>query len=159
VGLLKMKSILAFLMLAGVTLGAGSATLALENIPAGTILTLASSGFIHSIGGDILTQSFSFKPNSRRPLVSVRVREVSYENISVKNIIYDGGTLPFELDKKRWSGSGTSTQDHNIKITGSVNSEGTASERINNVSTPAAIWLFGSAFMGLVGISIRKNRG
>lgn len=163
----KMSIVLALLMLTGFTQAVFSATLTWGATPVGTTVTLdkgsvisASFGFGPSLIGDIFSHSYSFKSSSLASVL-VRMIELPQENVDITKITYDGIAMSFDTVNQRWFGSGLNILDHSIQIMGSVDRAGsayllTAENSISNVPVPAAIWLFGSAFAGLIGVSKRK---
>jgi hypothetical protein len=163
----KMRTVLALLMLAGFSQAALSATLTWGNKPVGSTVTLdqgsvisASFGFGPSLVGDIFSHSYSFKSTSIATVL-LRMIELPHENIDVTKITYDGIAMTFDSFNQRWFGNGANSLEHTIQIMGSVDRAGTAylltaDSSVSNVPVPAAIWLFGSAFAGLIGVSKRK---
>jgi hypothetical protein len=163
----KANIVLALLTIVGFAQGAYSATLNWGSSPVGTIITLdkgivisASFGFGHSLVVDIFSHSYGFKASDTNP-VFLRMIELPHEKIDIKQVIYDGMPISFNKANQRWFGDGENILNHVIQLFGSVDRASNAylltTETISNAPSPASIWLFGPAFLGLLGISMRKR--
>ena len=122
-------------------------------------------GFGH-VGNVIPPVSFShdwnFTSSDASAPVLASLSELPHEKIDITNITFDGVKMGFDMVNQRWFGNGALSFAHILHVGGTVSaSEGT--QYILNISTPsnvpvpAALWLFGSAILGLLGVSNRKK--
>lgn len=87
--------------------------------------------------------------NFGHPLFAVKVYD------SLLNVVFNSG-IANSLDKA-FTLSFLANSPLFIEVIGSTSASGQLSVSVNAVPVPAAVWLFGSALMGLTGIKRRKS--
>ena len=165
----KMSVFLAVLMMVGFTGTVSAASLAWSTpLPVGSTVTLddggptisASFGFGASLVGAPFSHVYNFTSSSAGSILAI-MNELPHENIDVFNITFDGVAMGFDAANQRWFGLGANTQEHTIMLNGVTDLAGSAYQltalSVSNAPIPAAIWLFGSAFAGLIGVANGKK--
>jgi hypothetical protein len=166
-----MKKILFSLMLLMTLMSAqavSAATLKWTSLASGAVNTndnastiTASYGFGTSSGSFTHDYNFSATPASN---VTGLVIELLHENFTISSITLDNIAMTFNSALQRWVGTGKFVTNHALHIAGSTSTS--AQQYLLNISTndatspvpvPAAIWLFGSALIGLTGLLRRKT--
>lgn len=94
------------------------------------------------------------------------MNELRDENILIATITIDNVDMLFDTLKRRWFGVTTSTDNHHIfHVVGLSTRRGQAyqlqgievQQTVVTTPIPAAIWLFGSALAGLMGVSTHRK--
>jgi hypothetical protein len=165
----KITAFLAVLMIVGFTGVVFAASLAWNTatMPVGSTITLdnsptisASFGFGASLVNAIFSHTYNFTSSSNASVLAQLI-ELPTEDIDIFSMTFDGVAMTFDSVNQRWFGFGANTFNHAILLNGTTHLEGSAylvtASSVNNVPIPAAIWLFGSAIAGLMGISTRKT--
>lgn len=167
----KMYVVLAFLMM-GFVGGASASTLTWDTTQAGSFISHNNApvisvqfGFGASLVGDLFNHSYAFSSTDALQVL-VRMNELPHENVLVTGITYDNIAMDYDIANQRWFGFGVAGLSHIINIIGSVDREGslyqiTADSNADvppPIPVPAAVWLFGSAIAGLMGVTRRKNK-
>jgi len=158
----KISVVFALLMMMGFTQVAASATLTWGAMPGASHVTLdnnqtisAAYGFGVFKGG--FSHAYNFSSVNPSHVMAYAI-ELLNENISITSISLDGIMMTFDKLNQRWQGMGTLSTTHSLQLTGTVSAIGQQYlvSAVSAVPIPAALWLFGSAFAGLVGLSTRK---
>jgi hypothetical protein len=113
------------------------------------------------------THDYNFTSSDASSIFFAQVNQLPADGINFTSILFDGVSMNFNALTNIWSGNGTSTLAHNIQLMGSQVIEGAQYSLTANASdgspsavpVPAAIWLFGSALAGLLGVTTRKTSG
>jgi len=159
-----MKKLLVILSLAMMAFSfqAGAATLSLTNGKSG--ITTTGTNFVsgqEAVKGTKATfqSSWTFMTNKAgQDTVSVTVNPSIFY---VTEIILNGVVLAKQGGKmdKVFTLSFLSNTVYDLIIRGSLktNKDATVDVNVSSVPVPAAVWLFGSALMGLMGVTRRKN--
>lgn len=159
----KISVVFALLLMMGFAELAASATLTWDAMPAATHVTLDNNQTISATYGFGLFKgafSHAYNFSSANPShVVVYAIELLNENISISSISLDGIMMTFDTLNQRWQGLSTLSTTHSLQLTGNVDKIGQQYlvSAVSAVPIPAAIWLFGSAFAGLIGFSTRKK--
>jgi len=171
----KISVVFALVMSACFAGAAVSATMSFNpgQTPLGSNITDNSGSTISAqfgFGDDLglnFAHDYNFTSSDATSIFFAQVNQLPADGINFTSILFDSVGMSFNSLTNIWSGNGTSTLTHNIQLMGSSILEGSqysltanASEGAPNpVPIPAAIWLFGSALAGLMGVTKRKPIG
>ena len=168
----KISVVFALLMMLGFT-GASSAAAilnwtSLPTAPSGQTVSntadfdtdiSASYGFGKGAASGTFSHDYSFASNPASSVITYAI-ELLNENILINSITLDSVALNWDSLNKRWFGISASAASHTIHLDGSFSKKSQQYQlNVSSVPVPAAIWLFGSALAGLVGVSRRKAAG
>jgi hypothetical protein len=170
----KFSAVFTLLMLTGFTGVVSSASLSFNpgQTPTGSSITdnagstiSAQFGFGHD--GTNFTHSYNFTSSDASSTILAQVNQLPFDAINFTSITFDDVQMVLNSVTNTWLGNGKNTTDHSIVLMGNQVTEGSqysltanSSESAPNaVPVPAAIWLFGSALAGLLGIKTRKTNG
>jgi hypothetical protein len=167
----KIHVVFALFMMAGFTGGASASALSWDVLPADAVVTLDNQDAISSSYGFGLNEgefshNFVFSGEGDTQ-AETWVSGLLNENINFSNLFIDGNAMTFDNVHQRWFGSSDLSFAHLLHIEGNVSGIGQqylvlvanpgTIPPITAVPVPAAIWLFGSALMGLMGSTARKT--
>jgi hypothetical protein len=159
----KISVVIALLtMMMGFAGGASAAIFNWDVLPSDAVATLDNQGTISASYGFGLNQGvfshnyvFSDGGNSH---ANVWVTGLLNESLNFANLFIDGNALAFDNINQRWFGTTDVSFAHLLHIAGNVSGIGQQYlVKITEAPIPAAIWLFGSALMGLMGVTSRKT--
>jgi hypothetical protein len=159
----KISVVFALLLMMGFASGVTAASLNWDSVPAGALTTSPNTRIsaAYEFGNftGAFTHTWNYSSLGTIPFHSVaHLIELFDEHIFISSIILDGNAMEWDDPNSRWFGSSAVSLNHILQLSGTVNAQGqgyllSAAE----APIPAAIWLFGSALAGLLGISTRKT--
>jgi hypothetical protein len=167
----KISVVFALFIMAGFTGGASASILSWDVLPSDAVTTLdnqetisASYGF--GLNEGVFSHNYVFSGEGDTH-AETWVSGLLNENINFSNLFIDGNAMTFDVANQRWFGSSDLSFAHLLHIEGNVSGIGQQylvmvgnpnsddSPPVGAVPVPAAIWLFGSALMGLMGVTSR----
>ena len=164
----KISVFLAVIMIVGFTGVASAASLAWDTatMPVGSTVTLdnsptISASFDFGLNKGTFSHDYTFSSfgSSMPGHVSGFVLGLLNEHLGFTNLSIDGNAMTWDATNQRWFGLSDILLSHVLHVEGNVNLKGQAYlVTVSEAPIPAAIWLFGSALAGLMGISTRKTR-
>ncbi len=157
----KINLIFAFLLMLGSAGAASAATLSWVSTQAESHITSDNGDHIAVQYGfeDDETGSFSHSYSFQGGPATVFYTELRNRWINA-TITLDGVAMVFNPAEGEWSGNVIANSLHNIVISGNLIRPNQQYDILINsaVPVPAAVWLFGSGALGLLGLSRRKSR-
>ncbi|ESS73575.1 hypothetical protein MGMO_16c00090 [Methyloglobulus morosus KoM1] len=136
----------------------------LSDVDSYTVTAFIGSG--HSHVNEMFSHSHNFRSNMAFPTLALLNERTHQQDANVKNSHFDDPVMNHNRPDYGWPGNSGHAFDHSF-LEGENHSWGSAHEHgdhcdnippVAAVPVPAAIWLFGSALMGMVGL-VSRNRG
>jgi hypothetical protein len=111
------------------------------------------------------SHSYSFLTDDPSTSSSVYMNELLDEFITISSITLDGIAMTFDNATQRWFGTSVpGASEHFIKLSGDTSLRAQqyqiyvdSTNGIGEIPIPGAVWLFGSALFGLIGLGRKKE--